>query len=51
MNLQHLERSHYGSTDFSRLKQISEGKRNRKYAYKAYIDILSEGTELLGDAE
>ena len=33
------------------LKQISEGKRNRKYAYKAYIDILSEGTELLGDAE
>lgn len=28
------------------LKQISQGKRNRKYAYQAYIDILSEGTEL-----
>lgn len=28
------------------LKQISRGKRNRKYAYQAYIDILSEGTEL-----
>jgi Fic family protein len=28
------------------LKQISKGKRNRKYVYQAYIDILSEGTEL-----
>jgi len=28
------------------LKQISAGKRNRKYLYQAYIDILSEGTEL-----
>ena len=30
------------------LKQISKGKRNRKYVYQAYIDILSEGTELPG---
>ena len=30
------------------LQQISKGKRNRKYAYSAYIDILSEGTELRG---
>lgn len=29
------------------LKRISKGKRNRKYAYQPYIDILSEGTELL----
>jgi len=28
------------------LKKISKGNRNRKYAYQAYIDILSEGTEL-----
>jgi len=32
--------------DLGMLKQISQGKRNRKYAYQAYIDILSEGTEL-----
>ncbi len=32
--------------DLGMLKQISRGKRNRKYAYQAYIDILSEGTEL-----
>ena len=28
------------------LKQISEGRRNRKFSYQGYIDILSEGTEL-----
>lgn len=28
------------------LKQISQGKRNRKYAYQAYVNILSEGTEI-----
>jgi len=28
------------------LRQISKGKRNRKYVYQDYIDILSEGTEL-----
>lgn len=28
------------------IKKISKGNRNRKYAYTAYIDILSEGTEL-----
>ncbi|HEC13420.1 MAG TPA: Fic family protein [Acidiferrobacteraceae bacterium] len=33
------------------LKQISKGRRNRKYAYQAYIDILSEGTELPGAVE
>jgi len=33
------------------LRQISKGKRNRRYAYQAYIDILSEGTELPGDME
>lgn len=33
------------------LKQISQGRRNRKFAYKAYIDILAEGTELTMEAE
>jgi Fic family protein len=33
------------------LKQISRGKRNRKYAYQAYIDILSEGTVLPSTTE
>lgn len=28
------------------LAQISQGKRNRKYIYKSYVDILAEGTEL-----
>ena len=28
------------------LKEISDKKRDRVYAYKAYIDILSEGNEL-----
>jgi cell filamentation protein, protein adenylyltransferase len=28
------------------LRQSSRGKRNRKFMYKAYVDILSEGTEL-----
>ncbi len=28
------------------IKQISEGRRNRKYAYSEYVAILSEGTEL-----
>ncbi len=28
------------------LQQITPGRRNRKFKYKAYIDILSEGTEL-----
>ncbi len=28
------------------IKQISQGRRNRKFAYKDYIDILAEGTEL-----
>lgn len=28
------------------VKQINQGRRNRKYAYSEYIDILSEGTEL-----
>ena len=28
------------------LKQISHGKRNRKYGYQKYIEILSEGTEI-----
>jgi len=27
------------------MKQITEGKRNRKFIYREYIDILSEGTE------
>jgi len=34
--------------DLGMLKQISKGKRNRKYVYQAYVDILSEGTELPG---
>lgn len=28
------------------LKQLGSGKRNRKYVYKDYVEILSEGTEL-----
>jgi ribosomal protein S25 len=28
------------------VQQISRGKRNRKYIYKQYVDILAEGTEL-----
>lgn len=28
------------------LQQINRGRRNRKFVYKAYVDILSEGTEL-----
>jgi Fic family protein len=27
------------------MKQITEGRRNRKFIYREYIDILSEGTE------
>ena len=30
------------------LQQISQGKRNRKFIYKSYVDILAEGTELNG---
>lgn len=28
------------------VQQISQGKRNRKYIYKRYDDILAEGTEI-----
>lgn len=28
------------------LRQISPGRRNRKFIYAAYVDILSEGTEM-----
>lgn len=28
------------------LEQISRGRRNRRFAYKRYIDILAEGTEM-----
>ncbi len=28
------------------LHQISKGKRNRRFMYQAYVDILAEGTEL-----
>lgn len=28
------------------LRQISRGKRNRRFIYQAYVDILGEGTEL-----
>jgi Fic family protein len=28
------------------VQQINEGKRNRKYMYKHYVDLLAEGTEL-----
>ena len=28
------------------LKQISKGRRNRRFSYQTYIDILAEGTEL-----
>lgn len=28
------------------LRQISQGKRNRRFIYQAYVDILAEGTEL-----
>ena len=29
------------------LRQISHGKRNRKFIYDSYVAILSEGTEML----
>ena len=29
------------------VQQISQGKRNRKYIYKHYVDILAEGTEII----
>jgi len=32
------------------LQQISQGRRNRKFAYKGYIDILAEGTEMASQA-
>ncbi len=28
------------------VQQISQGRRNRKYIYKHYVDILAEGTEI-----
>lgn len=28
------------------VQQISQGRRNRKYIYKNYVDILAEGTEI-----
>lgn len=31
------------------LKQISKGKRNRRFIYQSYVDILAEGTELSVD--
>lgn len=34
------------------LEQISRGRRNRRFAYKRYIDILAEGTEMpTGESE
>jgi Mn-dependent DtxR family transcriptional regulator len=27
------------------LKQITKGKRNRKFSYREYVSILAEGTE------
>jgi len=33
------------------LKEITDKKRDRVYAYKSYIDILSEGNELPRKAE
>jgi Fic family protein len=29
------------------LRQISKGRRNRRFIYQSYVDILSEGTELI----
>jgi hypothetical protein len=31
------------------LGRYGSGKRNKRYAYRAYLDILSEGTEPLRD--
>lgn len=28
------------------LRQVSQGRRNRRFVYQAYVDILAEGTEL-----
>jgi Fic family protein len=33
------------------LRQISQGRRNRRFIYQAYVDILAEGTELKGSEE
>lgn len=32
--------------DLNIIRQISEGRRNRKFIYREYIDIIAEGTEL-----
>jgi hypothetical protein len=29
------------------LRQISKGRRNRRFMYQEYVTILSEGTELV----
>lgn len=34
------------SEDLGILRQISTGRRNRKFIYDSYVEILSEGTEL-----
>jgi Fic family protein len=33
------------------LRQINQGKRNRRFMYQAYVNILAEGTELKTTAE
>lgn len=33
------------------LRQISKGRRNRRFMYEEYVNILSEGTELLREQE
>lgn len=33
------------------LRQISKGRRNRRFVYEEYVNILSEGTELLREQE
>lgn len=50
---QHVQKSRSTATKLVNLaeelgiiKQISQGRRNRKYAYTEYVAILSEGTEL-----
>ena len=50
---QHLQKSRGTATKIINLAeqlgiigQISEGRRNRKYAYSEYVAILSEGTEI-----
>jgi len=33
------------------LVQTTEGRRNRRFVYREYVNILSEGTEMIGQEQ